>query len=151
MSLEKLLGVKAHEAIDPETYKVKKKSISPFDFANSINYTKENLIVDDWSEKQYSAFIVNKALSYGKDTVKLANEMNSRPHLDAKMQYDFLRSLIRKAKRYNKWLKPEKEENLQLIKDYFGYNNTKAQEAMRILTDEDLVSIEKLMSRGGKV
>tara|TARA_B110000211_G_scaffold178331_1_gene201611 strand:+ start:340 stop:795 length:456 start_codon:yes stop_codon:yes gene_type:complete len=151
MSLENLLGFKAQVAIDPETYKVKKKAISPFDFANSINYTKENLIVDDWSEKQYSAFIVNKAMSYSKDTVKLANEMNSRPHIDAKLQYDFLKGIVRKAKRYNKWLKPEKEERLQLIKDYFGYNNTKAQEAMRILTEDDLMRIEKLMSRGGKV
>ena len=82
-----------------EEFKVKKKAISPFDFANSINYTKENLMVDDWSEKQYNAFIINKSLSHGIDTVVVLDEMNGRPHLDAKLQYDFLCGFVRKTKK----------------------------------------------------
>ena len=133
-----------------EEFVVKKKAISPFDFANSINYTKENLMVDDWSEKQYNAFIINKSLSHGIDTVVAANEMNARPHLDAKLQYDFLQGFVRKKKRFNKWLKAEKEENLEIIKEYFGYSNVRAQEALRILSDEDIVEIKKLLNKGGK-
>jgi hypothetical protein len=143
------LNMKPKEEIDIDQFKVKKKAISPFDFANSINYTKEDLIVDDWSEKQYNAFIVNKALSYGKDTVRLANEMNSRPHIDGKLQYDFLRSMVRKSKRYNKWLKPEQIEKLDIIKATYGYNDIKAQEAMRLLSDEQIATLEKRLSRGG--
>jgi|TARA_B000000557_G_scaffold261416_1_gene260393 hypothetical protein len=135
---------------DAEEFKVKKKAISPFDFANSINYTKENLMVDDWSEKQYNAFIINKSLSHGIDTVVAANEMNARPHLDAKLQYDFLQGFVRKKKRFNKWLKAEKEENLEIIKEYFGYSNVRAQEVLRILSDEDIVEIKKLLNKGGK-
>ena len=135
---------------DAEEFKVKQKAISPFDFANSINYSKENLIVDDWSEKQYNAFIVNKSLSHGIDTVVAANEMNARPHLDAKLQYDFLQGFVRKKKRFNKWLKAEKEENLEIIKEYFGYSNVRAQEVLRILSDEDIVEIKKLLNKGGK-
>ena len=135
---------------DAEEFKVKKKAISPFDFANSINYSKEDLIVDDWSEKQYNAFIVNKSLSHGIDTVVAANEMNARPHLDAKLQYDFLRGFVRKKKRFNKWLKPEKEEHLEIVKEYFGYSNVRAQEALRLLTEENIVEIKKLLSKGGK-
>ena len=135
---------------DAEEFKVKKKAISPFDFANSINYSKEDLIVDDWSEKQYNAFIVNKSLSHGIDTVVAANEMNARPHLDAKLQYDFLRGFVRKKKRFNKWLKPEKEEYLEIVKEYFGYSNVRAQEALRLLTEENIVEIKKLLSKGGK-
>ena len=135
---------------DAEEFKVKKKAISPFDFANSINYTKENIMVDDWSEKQYNAFIVNKSLSHGMDTVVAANEMNARPHLDAKLQYDFLQGFVRKKKRFNKWLKAEKEENLEIIKEYFGYSNVRAQEVLRILSDEDIVEIKKLLNKGGK-
>lgn len=137
------------EQHDAEDFKEKKKAISPFDFANSINYTKELLIVDDWSEKQYNSFIVNKALSYGPDTVVAANEMNSRPHLNSKMQYDFLLSVIRKKKRFNKWLKPEREAKLDIIKEYYGYNNVRAQEALRILSDEDISSISRRLNRGG--
>ena len=135
---------------DAEEFKVKKKAISPFDFANSINYTKENLMVDDWSEKQYNAFIINKSLSHGIDTVVAANEMNARPHLDAKLQYDFLCGFVRKKKRFNKWWKPEKEENLEIIKEYFGYSNVRAQEALRLLSEADIEAIKGLLKRGGK-
>lgn len=136
--------------VDEEQFKVKKKAISPFDFANSINYTKDNLIVDDWSEKQYNAFIVNKALSYGADTVIAANEMNSRPHIDKKAQYDFLCGIVRKKKRFNKWLKAEKEEQLEMVKEYYGYNNTKAAAALRILNPDQIATIKKKLSRGGQ-
>ena len=135
---------------DAEEFKVKKKAISPFDFVNSINYSKENLIVDDWSEKQYNAFIINKSLSHGVDTVIAANEMNSRTHLDTKMQYDFLRGIIRKKKRFNKWLKPEKEEPLEIVKEYYGYSNVRAQEALRLLSDDDIGRMKKRLTRGGK-
>jgi len=136
--------------IDPSEFVEKKKAISPFDFANSINFTKENLIVDEWSEKQYNPYIVNKALSYGPDTVIAGNEVNSRPHLDKKMQYDFLLGIVSKRKRYNKWLKPEREEKLAILKEYYGYNNTKAAEALRLLTDEEFAGIEKRLNKGGK-
>ena len=138
------------EHYDDESFKVKKKAISPFDFTNSINHTKENLIVDDWSEKQYNPFIVNKAMSYGPDTVIACNEMNSRAHLPHKMQYDFLLNVVRSKKRYNKWLKPEKEEHIEIVKEYFGYSNTKAQEALRILSNVDLEGIRARLNKGGK-
>lgn len=138
------------EKFNADDYLEKKKAISPFDFANSINHSKENLIVDDWSEKQYNPFIVNKAMSYGPDTVIAANEMNSRPHLAHKMQYDFLMQIVRPKKRYNKWLKPEREENIEIVKEYFGYGNTKAQQALRILSQSDLEGIRKRLSKGGK-
>lgn len=136
--------------VDAEQFNVKKKAISPFDFANSINYTKENLMVDDWSEKQYNSFIVNKAMSYGADTVIACNEMNSRPHIDRRMQYDFLRGIVRKKKRFNKWLKAEKEEQLELVKEYYGYNNTKAAAALRILNPDQIEIIKKKLDRGGQ-
>ena len=84
--------------VDEEEFKVKKKAISPFDFVNAIHHTKADMIVDDWSEKQYNPFIVNKALSYGADTVIAANEMNSRPHIEKRPQFDFLKAVVRPKK-----------------------------------------------------
>lgn len=130
-----------------ETYK--SPSISPFDFINSINYTKEHLIVDDWSEKQYLPFIVNKGLSYSADTVIPANEMNSRPHLEKSLQYSFLINIIRSRKRFNKWIKPEKIEALEVIKDYYGYSTKKAQEVLPILSKEQLNTIKQKLQKGG--
>ena len=130
-----------------EEYKMPK--INPFDFVNAIHYTKENLIVDDWSEKQYNSFIVNKSLSFGADTVIPANEMNSRPHLEKRLQFDFLINTIRPRKRFNKWLKAEKIEDLELVKQYYNYNTEKALQALRILSPEQINTIKERLNTGG--
>ena len=127
----------------------KSPSISPFDFINSINHTKSNLIVDEWSEKQYVPFLVNKGLSYSADTVIPANEMNSRSHLDKMLQYHFLINIIRSRKRFNKWIKPEKIEALEVIKDYYGYSTKKAQEVLQILTTEQINTLKLKLKKGG--
>ena len=57
-------------------------SLSPFDYSNSINFTKEDIMVDDIAEMQYAPFIVNRTLSYFPDTVAIANELNRYHHLD---------------------------------------------------------------------
>lgn len=132
-----------------EDYKMPK--ISPFDFVNAIHHTKENLIVDDWSEKQYNPFVVNKSLSFGADTVIPANEMNSRPHLEKRLQFDFLNSIntIRPRKRFNKWLKAEKIEDLEVVKQYYNYNTEKAQQALRILSPDQINTIKERLNTGG--
>jgi len=138
--------------VDEAEFNVKIKKISPFDFTNSINFTKDNLIVDEDTEKEYNPFIVNRAMGFAADTVIPANEMNSRPHIDNKMQYDFLCSVVRKRKRYNKWIKSE-EEDLEAIQQYFDYSFNKAKEALRILTSNDIEKIKLYLSRakGGKL
>ena len=130
-----------------ETYKA--PAISPFDFINAINFDKKALIVDDWSEKQYIPYIVNRGLSFGADTVIPANEMNSRPHLDRKLQFDFLINTIRPRKRYNKWVKAEKVEAIELVKTYYGYSIEKARQALSILTSEQLDHLKQKLEKGG--
>ena len=138
--------------VDEKSFSEKVQRISPFDFANSINFTKENLIVDDATEKEYNPFIVNRAMGFAADTVIPANEMNARPHIDNKMQYDFLCAVVRKSKRYSKWIKSE-EENLEAVQEYFGYSFNKAKEVLRILTNDDIESIKKKLvrSKGGNL
>ena len=140
------------EVVDEKSFAVKTKKISPFDFANSINFTKENLIVDEATEKEYNPFIVNRAMGFAADTVIPGNEMNARPHIDNKMQYDFLCGVVRKSKRYNKWIKSE-EENLEAVQEYFGYSFNKAKEALRILTSEDIekIKVNLTRSKGGNL
>ena len=140
------------EVVDEKSFETKNKKISPFDFANSINFTKENLIVDEATEKEYNPFIVNRAMGFAADTVIPGNEMNARPHIDNKMQYDFLCGVVRKSKRYNKWIKSE-EENLEAVQEYFGYSFNKAKEALRILTSEDIekIKVKLTRSKGGNL
>lgn len=137
---------KASEVVE-EVYK--QPNISPFDFINAINYTKENLIVDDWSEKQYQPYIVNKGLSYSPDTVVCANEMNSRPHLAKKLQFDFLINTIRSRKRFVKWIKSEKIEALDVVKDYYGYSTEKARQVLSMLNSEQINLLKQKLKKGG--
>ena len=130
-----------------EPYKA--PAISPFDFINAITYNKNDLMVDDWAEKQYIPYIVNKGLSYGADTVIQANEMNSRPHLDKKLQFQFLLNNIRPKKRYNKWIKAEKIESIEVINQYYGYSNEKARQVIPLLDQSKIDYLKQKLEKGG--
>jgi hypothetical protein len=134
----------------PAEVPYKAPAISPFDFINAIHYSKDNLIVDDWSEKQYNPYIINKGLSYGHDTVIPANEMNSRPHLDKILQFDFLINIIRPKKRFNKWIKAEKIDDLEVIKEYYGYSTEKAKQVLPLLNDAIIDDMKRRITKGGK-
>ncbi len=145
MSLDFLGGPVAK----PEAIPYKAPSISPFDFINAIHHSKEKLIVDDWSEKQYNPYIINKGLSYGPDTVIPANEMNSRPHLPKILQFDFLINIIRPRKRFNKWIKAEKVADLEVIKEYYGYSTEKAKQVLPLLNSSTIEEMKKRITKGG--
>ena len=134
----------------PAEVPYKAPAISPFDFINAIHYSKDKLIVDDWSEKQYNPYIINKGLSYGHDTVIPANEMNSRPHLDKILQFDFLINIIRPKKRFNKWIKAEKIDDLEVVKEYYGYSTEKAKQVLPLINDSIIIELRKRITKGGK-
>ena len=142
-------NVFGQEEVKEIEVKYKEPSISPFDFINAINHSKEDLIVDDWSERQYVPYLINRGLSFGSDTVIPANEMNSRPHLDKKLQFHFLINTVRPRKRYNKWVKADKVEAIELIKTYYGYSTEKARQALSILTSEQIEHIKQKLQKGG--
>ena len=122
------------------------------DYLNAINYTKENLLDTDdeqW-EKKYYPFIVNKCVAPFPDTVMLVNELNQKPHLDKRLQFDFLINSLRPRKRFTPWLKAKKLENLEYVKEYYGYNNEKAKEALEILNDEQISAIKQKLNKGGR-
>lgn len=128
----------------------KAPAISPFEFINAIHYSKDNLIVDDWSEKQYNPYLINKGLSYGHDTVIPANEMNSRPHLDKMLQFQFLINIIRPRKRFNKWIKAEKIDDLEIVKEYYGYSTDKAKQVLPLLNSSIIDEMKKRITKGGR-
>ena len=51
-----------------EVLKMSAKGLSPFDYSNSINFSKLDIMIDDIAEKKYSPFMVNRTLSYFPDT-----------------------------------------------------------------------------------
>lgn len=128
----------------------KQAAISPFAFVNAIHHSKEQLIVDEWSEKQYNPFIINKSLSFGADTVIFANEMNARPHLDKAVQNSFLINSIRPRKRFNKWEKKEDIEAVEIVKAYYGYSTEKALQVLPLFTEQHISMIKEQQYKGGK-
>ena len=127
--------------------------MSPFDFVNSVTHNKKDLMTgtenDALSEASYVPFVVNKALSYFPDTILHANEMNRVHALDNKLQYSYLLNSIRPAKRFAKWVKREDTESVEFVKEYYGYSTEKAQQALSLLTPENLHYIKQKLQRGG--
>ena len=125
--------------------------MNPFEFLNSINPTKQNLIdKDSDAESSYNPFLVNRSLSYFPDTVFMSNEMNRLHHLDAKLQYDFLINIIRKKKRFSKWDKPEERDDIECVKRYFGYSENKAKQVVGLLSESQITTIKTKVSVGGR-
>lgn len=127
--------------------------MKPFDFLNSINDNKKDLIGDsenpELAEKLYIPFITNKSLSYFIDTVALANEMNTRHFLDNKYQYDFLRLTVRKRKRFAKWHKNEEDTSLEAIMEYYKCSLSKAKIYIKLLSNDELKRITETLKKGG--
>ena len=105
---------------------------------------------DDIDERSYVPFVVNRSLSYFADTVGLANVMNQHHHVDKKLQYHFLINIIRKRKRFSKWIKPDLVSDMETVKEYYGYSNDKARQALNLLSPEQIEELRKKVSKGGR-
>ena len=127
---------------------------NPFDYVNSITYTKKNLMRNTennaLAEKGYNPFLTNRSLSYHHDTVAVANEMNMRSDLPKLLQYEFFLNTIRSKKRFAKWDKREDHGDLTVVKEYFGYSDNKAAQALTVLTDDQIIEIRKRLEKGGR-
>ena len=124
---------------------------NPFDYVNQILQGKKQLIVDEITEKGYTPFLTNRALSQHKDCVLFANEMNRRHFLDKKLQNDFLLNTVRSMKRpLAKWAKPEApNDDLECIKLAYGLSESKAREALRLLNKKQIQKLKEETFTGG--
>ena len=124
--------------------------MNPFDFVNSINSSdKKDLIREGQSlEEDYVPFVVNKALSYFPETILYSNQINLFPHTEKMLQYHYLLNTVRPGKRFAKWAKRENVEDVEAVKEYYGYNIEKAQQALAILTVDNLNYIKQKLQSG---
>ena len=128
--------------------------MKPFDFINSINFTKKNLMRgsdnDELSEKSYAPYLTNKSLSYFTDTLLYANEMNKYHFLDNKLQYEFFLNSIRKKKRFAKWAKADNNDEVMMVQEYYKFSPQKAKAALKVLSPTQLNIIKHKMENGIK-
>ena len=122
------------------------------DYLREINTDKNPVMdsEDEMWEKKYPPFIVNKCLAPFPDSIHLVNEMNINCHLDHKLQFDFLLNSLRARKRFTPWLKASKIDDLEYVKEYYGYNNEKARSALKILSDVQIKAIKDSLDKGGR-
>ena len=124
--------------------------MNPFKFTDAINYTKQDIMIDDITEKAYNPFLINRSLSYFPDTVLAANEMNRNHHIDNRLQFDFFINIVRKRKRFSKWFKPEQISDLEIVKEYYGYSNEKARQILTLLSTEQINELKTKVAKGGR-
>ena len=121
------------------------------DYLYSINQSKKNILDDDPdAARKYPAYVVNRCLSSFTDTVLYANEMNKNSHLPPKMQYDFFINSVKPRKRFSPWARKDSIDYLDVVKEYYGYNDDKALQALRFLTKDQLDKITYLLRKGCK-
>lgn len=57
---------------------------------------------------------------------------------------------VRSQKRpFAKWIKPEKSDDLECIKQVFGLSDRKAREALRLLSNEQIQKLKEQTDTGG--
>lgn len=122
------------------------------EFLKAINTSKTNPIREAYdpseAEKEYKPFIINRFMSYHIDTILFANDMNMFSNLDPQMQFEYYLHAVRNRKRFAKWMKPEKVEDIELIKEYFRYNSIRAREVLPLLSEKDLDYIRMKCDNG---
>jgi Bacteriophage clamp loader A subunit len=120
-----------------------------FSFLNSIN-TKQNIMYGEREEKQYRdlRFQILRVLSFYSDAVSYVNLINQRS-LSPRMEYEFLLNVIPQRPRREKWLKRNSQSVfLRAVQEYYGFNEDKAEEAMKLLSVKQLTMIEeKIMKK----
>ena len=129
------------------------KDLSPFDFMNAASFSKKNLIGEsdnpELTEKEYNPYIVNRGFTYFEDTILHANEMNQRHELFPGAQFEYYRSVLRKRKRFSKWHKAEKNNDLDAIQEVYTCNRTVAKMYLKVLNQEQLKSVHEKLVIGG--
>ena len=137
--------------MNTKTLEPKKKLQSKiFTYVNSVTYDKIDFSEDIDFEQNYISWLMNKSLSFNPDTILEANYLNMLPFdFDKKLQFLYLLNTLRKKKRYSKWIKNEKDDNVELVMNYYNFNVDKAKTALRLLTEEQLDIIRTKSNRGG--
>lgn len=119
-----------------------------FDFINDVSHGKKDVMCDE-NERDYNAFMVNRFLSMNITTIMYANDMNMNSHIPKRMQYDYYLHSLKKQKRYFKYIKHKRQDDIDLIKEYHGCSEPRAKELLPIFTDDDIQYMRERLNKGG--
>ena len=122
--------------------------MSVFDIINNISSSNTTM---EYHEPDYKQRLINKGFSYFIDSILYVNEVNQRYGLTNKQHYDYLFNSLRKKQRRSKWFKKTPLDNVDLVMQTYKYSQTKAEEALKLLSEEQLNALQKKFERGGNI
>lgn len=130
--------------------KEKVKKIQLFDWLNSINFGKADLMVDEESEALFDTFIIRRGLAQCMETVLIAEMANRNDNPDKRRMYDFLRLATPKRKRYSSWVKKSQaSEDVLAISQYFEVSLEKAEQYFSLMNEYQVETIKSRLDQGG--
>jgi len=118
------------------------------DILGSINHSKTDLSREGL-DKEYVPYVINRCLSYFPDTLFHANRVNSKSNLTKIQQYQYYLNSVSPRKRFSRWIKQEKSDDIELIMEYYGYSRRHAQSVLTILNSKELDKMKDLLKKGG--
>lgn len=121
-----------------------------FAYVESITVTKKYIMITDEDEKNYREcrFMIQKALSFSQDLVEIVNLINGMQDMPPRTEYEFFLNFVPVKMRRPKWHKKSpKSVFMNSVREYYGYSETKAEEAMKLLTVEQMSMIEKRIKK----
>ena len=126
------------------------ESFGLFDYLNDITSGKTRLCDRDQEfERNYNPFMLNRGLSNNIGDVIWANELNIHPTAYTKrMHHDFLFSVLKQGRRYGKWAKETKNDDIEALMEYYQIKRSEAESIIDLVSPEEL---EKSKSfKGGR-
>lgn len=123
--------------------------IGLFEFLNDVCSNKKYILSEE-CEKEYNSYMMNRWLSMRVDTLMYAQEMNCNSHLPKNMQYDYYFYSIKKQKRKFDYIKHKRQDDIDIIKEYYGYSDLRAKELLPLLSSDDINYIKSKLYKGGK-
>lgn len=120
-----------------------------FDFIDSITVTKKNLLLTEQDEKRYARcrWLVRRGLSFSPDLIETVNMINTMS-MSPQMEYEFFLNFIPVKIRRPRWSKKSAASlYMESVQQYYGYSETKAEQAIKILSVEQLAMIEKRIQK----
>lgn len=83
-----------------------------------------------------------------RDWIKAATFILTR--LFIKMEISIYINIFGPKKRFNKWIKAEKVDDLETVKEYYGYSTEKAKQILPLLNESIIDEMRKRITKGGK-
>jgi len=117
-----------------------------FEFIDDLSLQKEYILKDS-NQKDYIPYIVNRHFSLFPDTFLLSEKMNRSQNLSKLQHFDYYFNSVSKQKRFKKWPKRERSDDVKVLCEYYNISRLKASEIIHLFDSEKIAEIKEIMKK----